>query len=97
MNFTDEAVILEEVHDFSNTKSDFESNRILVQKKPEECLIEEIPRNNLDSTVLPGVTEKFNFGGTKYNIILPDDEEIKHFRFISNWERHVYTNLLSEY
>ena len=69
MNYSDEAVILEEVEDCSAEE-------------------EQDTRTQQSAEPIPvTASEKFNFGGPKYNIILPDDTEIKHFRFISNWER----------
>ena len=47
-------------------------------------------RNNMrDNLISPDEADTIHFGcsNTKINIVLPNEDSIKHFRFISMWER----------
>ena len=46
-------------------------------------------RNNMRGLISPDEADTIHFGcsNTKINIVLPNEDSIKHFRFISMWER----------
>ena len=100
---TDESVILEEVEaiDFQDSGVEGQPNGQMAMVKwlatddvdPGPASISQRmsrESNNMrDNLINPDEEDTIHFGcsNTKINIVLPNEDSIKHFRFISMWER----------